>query len=830
MTRAATTPALRDRDERESVMTRLRQVDLTLERRKEKQALYGWLDTCFHNHGQVLLIQGPSGVGKAQLLKKAVRRSGSRNLLLITTDARSATGPFGIFRAWIDGVRRADLPASLAQELSAFVQTRRLLSLLTGLTNDLPTEPGWRLPSPERGTERRDQLTAELVRFFSTVARQRPLSLAVANYDALDLETRDLLDRVFTGLTACPVGLILTVADDHDAPIAIEGDGRDILAQRRHKGDATGKIDVTTLRMGPTTLPQAQGLVRQVCKRHRLSDAFISRLIDHTDGNPSRLLLTLWHLIETRILICAKQGWSAPSGVRWSSLPEDLHREVAERLVLLSSDAAALLKGMAIAERRLTLRSLLGLLGWDRQRFVEVRNDVNRVFPVFKGTNTDVESLLSRTVLEAIRTGCTSELETKSWHHRIAGYLADADVPTLHEEIAESYEAAGSAESALTYRIAAAHRARSITAYDRAVRNLELALANCAPQSALHARLLIRTADIQGLRGDRSGARASAAEAIRIAKRSGSLRLEADAKYFLAGLETSGGSLAEGLVLLDQSLALYRAAGRSDGRLAVLGRMATVYRELRMWPQSDAINEELLTLAESENNPTRTATSRINAAISAAVRGDRTGAAEYLYRALRICRKHGHWDLITLALIDFADAVGEGCGPADLDRYYLAAVASARRRFDEIRELEAMHKLAASYLGTRSFRQAGAAADQVIRLAGMRGADRFRADATRIAAVSAWKRGNDDLAQRHFETALRIAEAEKNELIKARTLADRGDCIAARAPNDAEAAWREARNIFSRLGVRDEVLRLDRTLIRHTYEHASQPARYSQAV
>ena len=35
----------RERDERLSAMSRLRQVDLTLDRRKEKQLLYGWLDT-----------------------------------------------------------------------------------------------------------------------------------------------------------------------------------------------------------------------------------------------------------------------------------------------------------------------------------------------------------------------------------------------------------------------------------------------------------------------------------------------------------------------------------------------------------------------------------------------------------------------------------------------------------------------------------------------------------------------------------------------------------------------------------------------------------------
>jgi hypothetical protein len=96
--------------------------------------------------------------------------------------------------------------------------------------------------------------------------------------------------------------------------------------------------------------------------------------------------------------------------------------------------------------------------------------------------------------------------------------------------------------------------------------------------------------------------------------------------------------------------------------------MTSVYRSLSMWPQSDAINDELLTLAELEDSTSRVATALLNAAISAASRGDRSKAAEHLYRALRICRKNGYWDLITLALIDFADASSSRPEAENLDR------------------------------------------------------------------------------------------------------------------------------------------------------------------
>ena len=192
--------------------------------------------------------------------------------------------------------------------------------------------------------------------------------------------------------------------------------------------------------------------------------------------------------------------------------------------------------------------------------------------------------------------------------------------------------------------------------------------------------------------------------------------------------------------------------------------------------------------------------------------------------------KNGYWDLITFALIDFADAIGQGNDSKGLDRYYLAAVASARRRFDEIRELEAVYKLAASYLSSKAHRQAYSAAEHVIKLANLRGETRFKGDATRIAGICAWKLGNSDAAARLFSQALEIAEKNGDERMKARVLADKGDWMATKSPDLAEADWREARNIFCRLGESDGVLRLDRNLIRHNYAHARPPARYSEAV
>ena len=394
--------------------------------------------------------------GKSQFLKKAARRSQNRNILLITTDARKARGPFGVFRQWIEKIQSLDLPASVTQELSALVNTRRLLSLLTGQTNDLPAMAGWLLPSPDCGDEQKDQLTVELVRFFSIVSRHRPLVLGVANFDAQDDESQQLAHRVLKGLLSCTVGLILTV------------DNESLAVER-----LPSELDITRLAIGPLNAIQSQGLIRQICKQHQLTNAFVEALSAHTAGNPARLLLTLWYLIEANHVVYTKTGWVAPSRVIWASLPLDLHHEVAFRLVALPPESSTLLKGMAAAGHLLDLPSLLHTMGWDRKRFSAAREEVNQVFPVFRASELEMESLVSTAILRSVHNDCTTETERVSWCLRIAAYLADSGGVTIHQEVAEMYEGGGRGEAALTYRIAAAHRAKSVACFDRAANNLE---------------------------------------------------------------------------------------------------------------------------------------------------------------------------------------------------------------------------------------------------------------------------------------------------------------------------------------------------------------------
>jgi hypothetical protein len=438
----------RERDERRSAMSQLRQVDLTLDRRKEKQLLYGWLDTFALKQNQICLIEGQSGSGKAQFLTKATRRSRNRNVLLISQDARQAAGPFGLIRAWVEAVCDADLPASVAQALSAFVNTRSVLAVLAGHTSDQPTSAGWQLPSTDEGDDLRKQLVTELVRFFRIVCDQRPLLLAVSNYDALDTETQTLILRIVSGLKSCPAGLILTVEEGSLVASSL-----------------SPHFELTQLRIPALTTVQVQGLLLQVCKRHRLQHTFVETIREQTKGNAARILLTLWYLIDNSQLIFTKAGWAAPSRIQWKAIPADLHLEVATRIVGLSQDAGLLLKGLATGVSLLSLPRLLGMLKWDRKRFGVVSTQINAIYPVFQTSELSLEPAISSKTLLAIRDHCTSDTERATWSSRIADTMADTGSASHHEELALLYEAIGKTEAALTYRIAAAHKAKTVTCF-----------------------------------------------------------------------------------------------------------------------------------------------------------------------------------------------------------------------------------------------------------------------------------------------------------------------------------------------------------------------------
>ncbi len=149
---------------------------------------------------------------------------------------------------------------------------------------------------------------------------------------------------------------------------------------------------------------------------------------------------------------------------------------------------------------------------------------------------------------------------------------------------------------------------------------------------------------------------------------------------------------------------------------------------------------------------------------------------------------------------------------------------------DEIHDLKGLSKLTDAYLTSGSHRKARAASQEVVRQAQSRGEMRSRRKATGVAWVYSRKHGNSEDAKSLFDDVLEISDALEDEDEGKDVGRHRRDWAAVTKPELAEGARREARNIFCRLGNSKETLRRDRKLIGHTYEHALDPIRYSQAI
>jgi hypothetical protein len=151
--------------------------------------------------------------------------------------------------------------------------------------------------------------------------------------------------------------------------------------------------------------------------------------------------LTLWYLIDLGHLIFSKTGWAAPAPIPWTSLPDNLHLHVSRRLTDLSPETGMMLKGKSAARGLVEVPELLNLAGWNRSQFDEMRDEVNRVYPVFVANEHEIDPVLSSNILASIREKCTSSAESDLWNGRIADHLAERSSPTYHQELAELYEA-----------------------------------------------------------------------------------------------------------------------------------------------------------------------------------------------------------------------------------------------------------------------------------------------------------------------------------------------------------------------------------------------------
>jgi len=251
--------------------------------------------------GGVLLLAGPSGVGKSRLLHDYLEAAvGAGGPAVAAGRGVGTGGPgYGPFLEALRGLLdRSDMmPAQRCLALRA-----RLVELLTEAPGVVDPLVAFLLgeiqPSPESGLSR-DALFAATVDVLRGLAAERPLVLVVEDLQLAEPGTVELFEQVARCVPGHAIFLVGVYATDE----LEEGSALEAATERLRQEDS-----VTSLHLENLPASDSEEIVRFVVGRERTVRAVGSWLWARSEGSPLILLEALSHLRETGLLVERDHG------------------------------------------------------------------------------------------------------------------------------------------------------------------------------------------------------------------------------------------------------------------------------------------------------------------------------------------------------------------------------------------------------------------------------------------------------------------------------------------------------------------------------------------
>lgn len=477
-----------------------------------------------HEGPRVVVLRGPSGMGKTTLAKAALSRLDTPDAWLVRSRCMPQEAvPFnawdGIVDELCDALHRRESELGPLPIDPILPRLFPVLGSLNGVVSEWQDET---FDPIEARTEGMHALRL-LMRALSS---ERPLFLFIDDIQWADADSLRLLREVVTSSTPPTLGLVVTMRSDLDDPPAFEK-----LIAESEFGSACRVVDV-----GPLPEPQAAELLLQL----GISDDRVQRrVLGEARGNPF-LLSQLARWDETR-------------------------------------------PPRATVKLRSVLRHRLETLPPEAQQLFEVIGLVGRPVPLdvaLEAAGITVGGLEAIHRLRAaglVRLGASERKEVETYHDRWRAALAELVGPDQRqarfnrlaiafeqrnlvqdaEVLATCYRECGNSDAAAKYALIAASSAESTLAFDRATRCYETALELGAWDDARRSELLEKLgvmAHAAG-RGARAGrAFRQAAELSTGLRRSNLLRQAAQALL-------SSGRERDGEAVLDEVLASVGSRG-----------------------------------------------------------------------------------------------------------------------------------------------------------------------------------------------------------------------------------------------------------------------------
>ena len=570
-------------------------------------------------HGRLVFVEGPTGSGKSLLLKalgEAVAELPEENrpdvvsVLCYETGAGNPLGPFGeVLRALTSRERRGD-KAKRALELIGqiappLVELIPVIGKLAALGVKTAADVGVYALGGNREAQQ-FELAADVALALRQVATETPLVVIVDDAQWIDAASTEVVSR----LADEPENhrLLLVVAYDPDLVT-----DSDLLARARSAITIRPGVEGLELPELPVAAVEALLIQRYGAAPDERLAAWLH---DQTDGSPLFLTQFLALLEDQGVLRKGEGGWALDGTIAgepgdWSvggalaaaQTPDTLLDLLRPRVADLEDDERSLLEAGAVQGRRFLSSVLVRLLDTEEDALLDRLSQISERRRMIEAQ--DIEDWWSdRSAQYTFDPGVLQELlygrykspyERRRRHKAVAEALealVAEDKPPPRQallEIAHHHEAAGKPVEAATRLVEVAESCfaegadrDAATHAGRAVGILRAQVEKAAgEEKAAAQRLLARalllmllggepTWNADGAEGGGEGVRALALEAEQIADALGDLKLQANAGYATAIVQTAYGGLEEGLAAYRKALELARAAPDPLAEFAIL--------------------------------------------------------------------------------------------------------------------------------------------------------------------------------------------------------------------------------------------------------------------
>jgi tetratricopeptide (TPR) repeat protein len=410
----------------------------------------------------VVVVSGPSGIGKTALLARFLERAG-RGAHASCIRGRCHPHeqlPFKAFDILIDELVRLLVRTPPLEAASLMPRDIRLLSRLFPTLSRVPAVglmPSGREPELDQSLQR-SRAFAALKELLARIADRRSLILAIDDLQWSDRDSAALLCELL-GQPGAPACLFICVFREARP-------GENPLAETLRA--LPGAID---LRLAPLDTQSSVELARSLLGGVR-APAELQLVVDEAAGSPLLLKELSRH-------------------ARSSGRVEELRETVAARILQLDADARRLLSLVCIAGQPLELDIALRAAQVEPQALPTVLASALLRSSVQHGREC-LESHHDR-LREAVLSGLEPEQRARL-HSELARAFQQAATPDP-ALIARHYHAAGEPALAFGYVVTAAEQARQALAFGRAAELYESALEHAAPGE--RAKLQLELADAQ---------------------------------------------------------------------------------------------------------------------------------------------------------------------------------------------------------------------------------------------------------------------------------------------------------------------------------------------